>query len=104
MVMRVIKPATVREWMRLHPAARAGLEWWLDMMQRGTWGNLIELRRTFPAADPVRVASGRRVLVFNISGNAFRLIAAVHFNTGLAYALAFMSHAEYSKNHWKNTL
>ena len=36
--------------------------------------------------------------------NAFRLIAALHFNTGLVYALAFMTHAKYSKNHWKTTL
>jgi len=102
--MRVIKPATVRVWMRQHPSARPGLEWWLDAVQCGSWKNLIELRRTFPSADPVKVASGRQVYVFNISGNAFRLIAAVHFNTGLVYALNFMSHAEYSKNQWKTVL
>jgi mRNA interferase HigB len=102
--MRVIKPVTVRGWMRKHPTARPGLEWWLEAMQHGTWRNLTELRRTFPTSDPVKVASGRRVFVFNISGNSFRLIAALHFNTGLVYALAFMTHAEYSKNHWKTTL
>ena len=37
-------------------------------------------------------------------GNAFRLIAAIHFNTGHAYALAFMTHADDSKNRWKRTL
>lgn len=102
--MRVIKPATVRGWMRQHPSAKPGLEWWLDVVQHGTWRTLPELRRTFPATDPVKVASGRLVFVFNISGNAFRLIAAIHFNTGLVYALAFMSHAEYSKDRWKATL
>ncbi|HRJ10968.1 MAG TPA: type II toxin-antitoxin system HigB family toxin [Prosthecobacter sp.] len=102
--MRVIKPATVREWMRQHPTAKPGLEWWLDTVRCGGWGSLAELRRTFPAADLVRVASGRKVIVFNIGGNAFRLVAAVHFNTGLAYALAFMTHAEYSKDRWKETL
>lgn len=102
--MRVIKPATVRGWMREHPTAKPNLEWWLEVVQSVKWGNLAELRRTFPAADPVKTASGRQVIVFNICGNACRLIAAVHFNTGLVYALAFMSHAEYSKNRWKNTL
>jgi len=102
--MRVIKPSTVRGWMRQHPAARPGLEWWLEVVQCGTWRTLPELRRTFPAADPVKVASGRQVIVFNIAGNAWRLVAAVHFNTGLLYALAFMSHAEYSKDRWKNAL
>jgi mRNA interferase HigB len=102
--MRVIKPATVRGWMRQHPTAKPGLEWWLEIVQCGTWRTLPELQRTFPSADLVKVASGRLVLVFNISGNAYRLIAAIHFNTGLVYAIAFMSHAEYSKNRWKNTL
>lgn len=54
--------------------------------------------------EQVKVASGRTVLVFNISGNAFRLIAAMHFNRGLVFALAFISHAEYSKDRWKDTL
>ena len=52
----------------------------------------------------MKVASGRTVLVFNISGNAFRLIVAMHFNRGLVFALAFISHAEYSKDRWKDTL
>jgi hypothetical protein len=30
--------------------------------QQGGWGSLAELRRTFPAADPVKVASGGRVI------------------------------------------
>ena len=64
----------------------------------------MELKRTFPSADQVKVASGRTVLVFNISGNAFRLMTAMHFNRGLVFALAFMSHAEYSKNRWKHKL
>ncbi len=102
--MRIIKPVTVRQWMRQHPAAKPGLEWWLEAVQHGTWKSMVELRRTFPAADLVKVSSGRLVVVFNISGNAFRLIAAVHFNTGLVYALAFMSHAEYSKDRWKAIL
>ena len=52
----------------------------------------------------VRVESGKPVLVFNIAGNSFRLIAAVHFNTGRVFLLDFLSHAEYSKNVWKKRL
>ena len=102
--MRVIKPATVREWMREHPRAKPGLEWWLDVVGTARWKTFVEMKRTIPAADQVKVASGRQVIVFNIGGNAFRLVAAVHFNRGLVYALAFLSHAEYSKDRWKETL
>jgi hypothetical protein len=31
-------------------------------------------------------------------------MAAMHFNRGLVFALAFMSHAEYSKDRWKDKL
>jgi len=102
--MRIIKPSTVRKWMRRHPAAAPGLECWLDAIKAGKWKTLVELKRTFPAADQVKVTSGRSVIVFNVGGNAFRLIAAVHFNRGLVFALTFMPHAEYSKDHWKEKL
>jgi mRNA interferase HigB len=102
--MRVIKPGTVHEWMKKHPPAKAGLEWWLVTVKAARWSNLAEMRRTMPGADQVMTESKRHVVVFNIAGNKFRLIAAVHFNRGLVYALAFMTHAEYSKNRWRDKL
>ena len=68
------------------------------------WPNLAELRRVIPSADEVPVASGRRVVIFNIGGNKYRLIAAVHYNTQIVYALLFMTHAEYNKDKWKKVL
>jgi len=52
----------------------------------------------------VKVRSGRQVLVFNIRRNDYRLIVAAHFNRQIVYILRFMTHAEYSKNRWKETL
>ena len=74
------------------------------MVRAVRWRSFAELRRTFPAADLVTVKSGRKVVVFNIGGNDFRLVCAVHFNTELVFALRFMSHAQYSKDIWKNEL
>lgn len=102
--VRVIKPATIEEWMESHPGARSGLRFWLDLMRGGRWRSFSELRRTLPSADLVKVASGRNMVVFNIGGNQYRLIAAIHFNTQVAFALAFLTHAEYSKDTWKNHL
>lgn len=48
--------------------------------------------------------SGRTVVVFDIAGNRFRMIAAIHFNTAVVFALRFMTHAEYDKNKWKDEL
>ena len=46
----------------------------------------------------------RQVLVFNIRRNDYRLIVAAHFNRQIVYTLRFVTHAEYSKNRWKETL
>jgi mRNA interferase HigB len=44
------------------------------------------------------------VLIFNIRRNDCRLIAAAHFNRQIVYVMRFMTHAEYSKDRWKETL
>jgi mRNA interferase HigB len=69
-----------------------------------TWRSLAELRQVYPHADPVGVASGRTVVVFNIRGNRYRLITAIHYNRQVIYTLRFLTHAEYSKDRWKETL
>ena len=84
--------------------ARTSLVHWVQVVKQSQWRSGVALRQTFPSADPVTVASGRTVIVFNIAGNLFRLVCAVHFNTGLVFALRFMTHAEYDKNTWKNEL
>ena len=61
-------------------------------------------KKTFPSVDPVKVKSGRTVYVFNIRQNEFRLVCAVHFNTGNVYTLRFMTHKEYQEGDCKNDL
>jgi mRNA interferase HigB len=102
--MRTVKPSTLLNWARKHPSAAASLLRWFDITRKATWKSLTEIRSDFSQADMVRVESGKPVLVFNIAGNSFRLIAAVHFNTGRVFLLDFLSHAEYSKNVWKKRL
>ncbi len=42
--------------------------------------------------------------VFNIRGNRYRLIAAIHYNTQRVYVLRLLTHAQYSKDLWKDGL
>lgn len=42
-----------------------------------------------------------RYVVFNIGGNKYRLITAVHFNRGKVYVRAVLTHAEYDSGKWK---
>jgi len=63
-----------------------------------------DVKRTFTSADALEVDSGRTVVVFNIAGNKFRLITAIHYNVAKVFILRFLTHAEYSKNKWKQEL
>jgi mRNA interferase HigB len=40
--------------------------------------------------------------VFNISGNNYRLIAAIHYNRGKIYIRHILTHAEYDFGKWKS--
>jgi mRNA interferase HigB len=102
--MNVVKPARVREYWTQYRRARTSLEDWLAKARSAQWQNLMDVRRTFSHADAVTVASGRRVVVFNIGGGNYRLITAIHYNRGNVYVLRFLTHAEYDKNRWKDEL
>jgi len=92
------------EYWTKHSKARPSLERWMKMTKGSQWKNFTEVRRTFGSADRAKVYSGRMVVIFNISGNDYRLITAIHYNVEKAYILCFLTHAEYSKNTWKDEL
>jgi mRNA interferase HigB len=100
----VVHGGTVKQWAAQHRDAAESLAAWLKNASDATWRSLAELRQVYPHADPVVVASGRTVVVFNIRGNRYRLITAIHYNRQVIYTLRFLTHAEYSKDRWKETL
>lgn len=102
--MRIIKEAFLVAKGREHPSAARHLDVWRKTVKAAVWRNLVDLRRAYPDTDAVKVRSGRTVLVFNIRRNDYRLIAAAHFNRQIVYVMRFMTHAEYSKDRWKETL
>ena len=102
--MRIIKEMFLVEMGRKHPKAAGHLETWRKIIKAAAWRNLVEVRRTYPDTDSVKVRSGRQVLVFNVRRNDYRLIVAVHFNRQIVYTLCFLTHAEYSKERWKSEL
>lgn len=57
---------------------------------------MAELRKAFNSVDLVE-----GLYIFNIGGNNFRLVAAIHFNTGRVYVRHILTHAEYDKGAWK---
>lgn len=58
--------------------------------------NLAELRSAFKSADNVS-----DLIVFNIGGNKYRLVASIHFNRGKVYVRHILTHEEYDRGRWK---
>jgi mRNA interferase HigB len=94
--MHVITRKRISEFGGLHADSKGSLSAWYAIMDKTIFKSFAELRKTFPSADLV----GNKV-VFNIGGNKYRLIAAVHFNRGKLYIRNILTHAEYDKGGWK---
>jgi mRNA interferase HigB len=98
--VHVISQKRLREFERKHADATTSLRAWLKLVRHGRFRNLEELKRTFSSADLVAVA-GRNFYVFNIGGNKYRLIAAIHFNSQKLFVRHILTHAEYNTERWK---
>jgi len=102
--VRIIKIPFLVEATGKHPKTRKWIENWCAIVKEVQWKNIQEVRASYPSADTVMVNSGGNVVVFNVCGDDFRLIVAIHYNRGIVYTLRFLTHAEYSKDKWKKEL
>ena len=100
--MRIIKESRLREYAKQHSRAASPLRHWRTTIRCASWKTFADVKQTFRSADQVTVPNGYQVVVFNIGGGAFRLITAIHYNRGIVYIRKFLTHAEYSKEEWKN--
>lgn len=95
--MRIISKRTLREFWQQHSNAKFGLLLWYRRISKNTFINFNELRRVFSSADVVG-----NFIVFNISGNNYRLIAYIDYEAQMLFIRAILTHAEYDKENWKN--
>jgi mRNA interferase HigB len=98
--VHVISQKALREFARKHADAATPLGAWLKLARRRHFQNLAELKRTFASVDMVRV-KGRDFYVFNIGGNKYRLVAAIHFNAQRLFVRHILTHADYNTERWK---
>lgn len=94
--MHIITRKRINEFSALHPDGKGPLAVWYAIVDRSNFRSFVELRRAFSSADMV----GNKI-VFNIGGNKYRLIAAIHFNRGKVYIRNILTHADYDKGAWK---
>ena len=94
--LRIIAKARLQAFWAKHEDAAAPLALWWSASRRATWKHLIDVQRTFASAEAVPPYT-----VFNIKGNAYRLVAKIEYSLGIIYIKAVLTHVEYDKDKWK---
>ena len=66
---------------------------WVHIVRAADWSNPTDVKRMFRSADIL--ASGRAI--FDIGGNKYRLVAAIHYRGKRVYVRFIGTHAEYDR-------
>jgi mRNA interferase HigB len=94
--LHVISRKKLLEAAEKHAELGAPLDIWYRIAKKAVWRNLMEVQRELPTADAVE-----EFTVFNIKGNAYRLITEINYRTGRIFLRHVLTHAEYSKGAWR---
>ena len=94
--MHVISRKALRDFWERHPESQSPLTRWYTIIRKTDFKDFNDLRTTIPSADWVG-----GLIVFNIGGNKYRLIAAVHFNRKRVYVRHVLTHEEYDQGAWR---
>jgi len=91
------------EFNKKHQNTRSSFQNWHNTCKQATWKKFTDVRKTYNSADNVPVASGRKVVVFNLASGS-RLVAAIDYAHERVTVLRVMTHDEYDRGTWKEEL
>lgn len=91
--MRILGLQLLHDFKQSHADARGSLDAWQVEVARESWQTSQDIKRRYRSAD---FLAGNRV-IFNIKGNAYRLVVQVRYRNGLVVIEWIGTHAEYSK-------
>jgi mRNA interferase HigB len=91
--MRIISRKALREFWEIHPDAQQPLQAWYADVKQADWQSPADIKRIYRNAS---IVANNRV-VFNIKGNKYRLVVAVHYEYQLVYIRFVGTHQEYDR-------
>ncbi|MBS1101725.1 type II toxin-antitoxin system HigB family toxin [Gluconobacter sp. Dm-62] len=97
--MRIIARRTLREFVdslagqKEQPAVKAALDAWFAEVGKAAWTSTADVKRLYATAS---IVSAERI-VFNIKGNAYRLVVAVDFEKGIVWIKWIGTHKAYDR-------
>jgi mRNA interferase HigB len=75
------------------PAVKAALDAWFSEAKKAHWKNAADIKRLYATAS---IVSAERI-VFNVKGNAYRLVVAVDFEKSIVWIKWIGSHKDYDR-------
>lgn len=91
--MRIIALGTLRDFWIKHPDALEPLSAWYAIVSRVRWASPADVKAAYRHAS--FLAANR--VVFNIKGNDYRLVVAMHYNRQIAYIRFIGTHRQYDQ-------
>jgi mRNA interferase HigB len=92
--MRVISNKALSDFATAHPHADEPLQAWRKILESRAYLNFAEIKATFNSVDKVGA-----FYVFDIGGNKYRVVVAIHFDQQKVFIRHVFTHREYDK--WK---
>ena len=89
--MRILALRTLREFWSRHPDAEVPLRSWYALASRADWRLPADVKAAYRNAS--FVANNR--IVFNVKGNKYRLVVAVHYGRRMLFIRFVGTHREY---------
>jgi mRNA interferase HigB len=95
--MHVITRTRLSEFWRRHRDAENPLRAWYRLARAANWSHFADLKQDFPSADQVG-----RLVVFNVAGNKYRLIAYLDYAHKMMFIREVLTRPDYSRGRWKD--
>ena len=91
--MWIIALKMLRDFWEKHSQAEMPLRAWHALARRADWRTPADVKAAYRTASFL----GANRVVFNIKGNDYRLVVAVHYNRGLMFVRFIGTHKEYDR-------
>jgi len=88
--VRIYSKSTLRDFWDVHPDAEQPLKTWYAVVKEAKWNSPSDVKHRYPDASILR---NNRV-VFNIKGNDYRLVVALHYDTQRLFVRFVGTHAQ----------
>ena len=91
--MKVFNTPQIEKAYRKYTDAIGPLQNWYQEVEEADWETPAKLKERYPTASIIR----GDLVVFNIKGNRYRLVARINFRRRLVFVKFFGTHKEYDR-------